>query len=302
MTEENFFLYVAYINNELSPEQDAEFIELLNNNPGMMQEFEDELALRKNIHKEAVQEYLTEENPAGFEAANQHLQNVQKLLEEEKQEKENTPVINFYTKYKYALTAAACLVLAVAAWLYFKTPKKNENIIVQHDTTIDSLKKKDSLQKIQPVITNEQVDGGRLYAENFTRYEKGIDDPPEADLVYAAYNKKKFDEVINTVKEDYQTMGADDSLATLYVSFYKGLSYLEKNSLLNAESYFNAVINSKEATDVLQDKAKWYLALALLKQNKANAVKDVLNTILKNKSSAYKKKAKSLLDVIDNTR
>lgn len=75
--------------------------------------------------------------------------------------------------------------------------------------------------------------------------------------------------------------------------FYLGISYLELNNFEQAEKYLK--ISATSPQSMYSKQARWYLALAYIKNNEKAKAKEILNT-LKLQTGVYSDKAKQLVE------
>ena len=298
MTEEQFLLFAAYINNELTPQQDAELMELLNSSPQLMEEFEMELMLRRGIKKEDILSKLSQDNTPGFEPADTFIEHTTKALEQNTAQQENKNIVPFTRKYRTLLAAAAVILMVLMVWL-FATHKPENNIVKKnnHMPGITDLPKDSGIavHKDKNSNTKENNISEELYAANYQPYRGGIEDPAELGIQLNYYKEKKYKKVIALKKEDYETRGPGDTVISLYASFYKALSYLEIGNTINASTLLNQIAQSKETPQSLRYNCNWYRAMAALKNNDITNCTQMLEVIKAQSKSPWQKNAADLL-------
>ena len=301
MTEEQFLLFAAYTDNELTQQQDAAVMELLNNNPALMQEFEMELMLRRGINKEEILSAFSPGTITGYETADTHIDNITNALEEKE---EGNAAIPFSKKYMPLMAAAAFILIAVMAWLFFYRPGLNN---IAHNNMPDSSQTKNdsNIIKVNPAekINNpiaQNTNTQNLFAQNYSQYEGSTDDPVELSICQSLYRQKKYSEVIAIKKEDYQTRGTNDTAITLYADFYKALSYLETQKITQGKNILDKIINSKETPLPLLYNTQWYRALAALQINEIAPATELLKKVEAQKKSPWKQKAADLLNILSD--
>jgi len=145
------------------------------------------------------------------------------------------------------------------------------------------------------VLFQNNVSNEELFAQNFEPYRNVILPIERGDVstdlktqAFTAYEKGNYKNAISLFSKLQETQ------TNLYYVFYKANSYL-------------ALENTKEAIPLLQkyiasngtftEKAKWYLALAYLKNNNIKEAKEILQNIEKEKSYHYEK-ASQILQII----
>lgn len=113
----------------------------------------------------------------------------------------------------------------------------------------------------------------------------------EENLLQAAeyFNNAEYNLAIPLL-EDYLKENPKD----LEIKITLGISLLEKNKIDEAIAIFTEVYNKN---NIFKNKAKWYLALAHLKNTENSKAKNYLSKITKN--SFYYSKANKLLDKLD---
>jgi len=298
MTEEQFLLFAAYINNELTPQQDTELMELLNSSPSLMQEFEMELMLRRSINKKDILSNLSENNTPGLESADTFIEHTTKALEQNTPQQENKNIVPFTRKYKTLLAAAAVIFVVLMVWL-FATHKPENNFVKKNNTPGITDIPKDSGIAVHKDKKNTSEE---LYAANYQPYRGGIEDPVELGIQLNYYKEKKYNKVIALKKEDYETRGPNDTLLSLYADFYKALSFLETGNTDKASNILNQIAGSKETPQALLYNCNWFQALAALKEGNIATCRQLLNTIKTQPESPRQKNAADLLSALDSIK
>ena len=106
------------------------------------------------------------------------------------------------------------------------------------------------------------------------------------------FEDKKYQKATESFKEYHEKETSIDPLSYIY----NGIAYTELNKFNEALAQFELLRNS----NTLQSKkANWYKALVFLKQKKKRKLKDVLQTILLDKSNYKYREAQELLEKID---
>ena len=305
MTEEQFLLFAAYINNELTPQQDAELVELLTGSPQLMQEFEMELMLRRSINKGDLLSKLSQNNTPGLEPADTFIANTTKALEQNSAQQEFKHIVPFTRRYRPLLAAAAVILIVLMVWL-FATHKPENNIVKKNDHTpgIRDIPRDSGIavHKDKNSNTKENNISEELYAANYQPYRGGIEDPVELGIQLNDYKEKKYKKVIALKKEDYETRGSGDTLLSLYADFYIALSYLETGNTTKASGLLNQIAQSKETTQTLRYNCNWYRAMAALKNNDITTCTQMLEVIKAQPKSPWQKNAADLLIQLDSIK
>lgn len=299
MTEEQFLLFAAYINNELTPQQDTELMELLNSSPQLMEEFEMELMLRRGINKEDVLSKLSRNSTPGLEPADTFIEHTTKAIEQNTAQQEHKNIVPFTRRYRPLLAAAAVILIVLMVWL-FATHKPENNIVKKNNHTpgITDLPKDSGIA----VHKDKNNTSEELYAANYQPYRGGIEDPVELGIQLNYYKEKKYKKVIVLKKEDYETRGPGDTVLSLYAGFYKALSYLETGNTINASTLLNQIAQSKETTQTLLYNCNWYRAMAALKNNDITTCTQMLEVIKAQPKSPWQKNAADLLIQLDSIK
>ncbi|WP_299210956.1 hypothetical protein [uncultured Aquimarina sp.] len=106
------------------------------------------------------------------------------------------------------------------------------------------------------------------------------------------FEDKKYQEATESFAAYHAKETSIDPLSYIY----NGISYIELNKFDEALAQFELLASS----NTLQSKkTHWYKALVLLKQKKKRKLKDVLQTIIADKSNYKYKEAQELLEKID---
>jgi hypothetical protein len=130
----------------------------------------------------------------------------------------------------------------------------------------------------------------KMYKNNFSEYslnnERGASETAVNEMV-EAFRKKDYSRVINL----YSLPGGK----TNREKFLAGYSQLELNDAAAATLLFNDIIstNRQMGTGYFQDEAEYYLAMALLKQNKKEEAHELLDKIYANKEHTFNESVSS---------
>ncbi len=129
---------------------------------------------------------------------------------------------------------------------------------------------------------NKSLDGPALYAKHYVPYQNDVplamrnDTAPSVNPNFAqaitAYSEGDFTQASSIFEQALQQQPSHE--ATL---FYAGLSNLEKNDLVKAESYLGQVANGR---GIYAKKASWYLVMCDLKAGKKEAAAAKLDKII----------------------
>lgn len=142
-------------------------------------------------------------------------------------------------------------------------------------------------------VFSSPADSEQLYAEYFTPYPNNmtVRNDVENDLLSTAmglYDAEKYQEAIAA----FERIEKNERSET--VVFYEGLSYLSDSQPKKAILKLSLVADNDQSNYQIQ--AKWYMALAHIKDRASDKAKQLLNDISMNtKSEVYAKKAKLLL-------
>ncbi len=142
-----------------------------------------------------------------------------------------------------------------------------------------------------PDLTNEEI-----FTEYFEPYQNLVTyrNSSSADSLLnigmAKYDKGEFGEALSYLS---QVEGENLVLA----SFYGGISALAIDNTVSSQQSLEIVIKSQN--NLLINAAKWYLSLALLKENKLDSVQNLLKELIDSNDSYYNKKAKVMLELVE---
>lgn len=156
----------------------------------------------------------------------------------------NKPKIGIRKLYYYV--AAACISLLALGWWLYSPTQSSAELYTQY------------FEVYPDFVTSRAIE------------ESGL------SKAIQYYNDEKYQLAAN----EFQVLYLGDSLK-YDVSFYLGLSYLNTGSNTKAIKILNSVV---ENSDKYQQQARWYLALAFLKNNQLDKAK---TTLLKIKPLEY---------------
>ena len=109
-----------------------------------------------------------------------------------------------------------------------------------------------------------------LFARFYKPYKRG-DDPMEVRVYYRDYRTGNYTAVLAAGDSAVRVAGQRAVLVRDYMRLYVGLSYLATGDGQNAVRELEAVVIRTKPGDILYDNGRWYLALAWLKGNEADA-------------------------------
>jgi TolA-binding protein len=139
---------------------------------------------------------------------------------------------------------------------------------------------------------NDNLRSESLYAKYYIGYDQivemrsGEDTSGMFDNGMKLYSSGNWEEAIHSLNQARQNF-------ELTAAFYIGMCYMELQEYAKAEIQFHRVID--QSGDFRQE-AEWYLALALLADNKTEQSKALLQAIVVQKNHYFGKIAKELLD------
>ena len=164
-----------------------------------------------------------------------------------------------------------------------KETASQDIIVIDNNNSISFSKEATSTE-----ISEVQVTRSKNKSRNESKYviKAQIDDQLQKGL--ENYNNSNYQIAIEQYKIVLQS--EKNNLTALY---YLGLCYMELEDTKNAIQHFDKVLDIAD-NKYLED-AEWYKALALVKRNKVNQAKSLLQQILE-KEGKYLKEATKLLD------
>lgn len=297
-----------FLDGDMSPEEARAFMERVSNDNSLRNLFEKELEIRSLFNGELSDINGPVDLPINdpmFQSADEYIAIIEKgLTAKDAIENNPAPVIPLYKRYRYAIAAAAILLL-IFSDLYIFNPQHRiaiANLFNKQQPINDTAQnKKDSLslppsdrqQNINPIAA---LSGKELYAKYHSYYEGGTNPPDELLPVLSDLLNKKYSAVVAVNSDDYlNSRGGKNKEAEAFIDFYKGISYLELNSGVKAINYLDSVMQSKNAPTQITKDAKWFYALALLHQDDTKKAEEIFSLIASDGNSPYREKAKDIL-------
>ena len=123
-----------------------------------------------------------------------------------------------------------------------------------------------------------------VYNDLYLQYEPTRTRSVEADPIETAFLQKNWNEVVAIA-------GKQPGNKNLFLS---GIAFLESGNSSEAISRFETILqkNAAAGTDPFNDEAEYYLALAYIRNGKADRASVLLNTIRRTGDHLYREKAK----------
>lgn len=263
-SEENHIKIANYLDNAMSPAEEAAFMQELGNNAVLRQQFEDELMIHSLLQEE-------EKESASIK---------------EESHPKKTSVIALLKRYRVIAVLLLAIISGTVIFTLFSRKNKPAET-AKTPANKEAAPKTDSIPAAMPKTV--------IAAEAFNHFYKpysGESDPVELSNYYKDYKEHRYEKVISAKETDFQVMGTGEKneLLKQYMYLYKGLCYLEKNEPARAIRMFDSVLKSPNKTDTPVYEAQWYSAMAWLKKDDidkaAEAAKHITQTTSPYKSSA----------------
>lgn len=141
---------------------------------------------------------------------------------------------------------------------------------------------------------NQNPTADQLYADYFEPYPNTVapivrDASQESEEIdaFAAYEQGDYKEAAARFQALSETSDEE------YLSFYRAISFMELDQMKEAEQIFTSTTWSSD----YNEKAKWYLAMNYIQQNKITQAKVLLSEIVKDQSYKHEKAEKLLQKV-----
>jgi hypothetical protein len=219
----------AYLNNEMSDIEKADFEKEIETNADLKSEFEAHKQAIKAINKVALEELRQEMNSWDDEGKNSR------------------------SNLKYYISAAAAVII-MAAFYFILKPSNSQELFDEYYSTYPNV------VNVRDANSNKTADLLQLYS---------------------AKNYQAFINKCNSLGD------ANDTLL-----FYKGIAHIELKQNVKATEQFKLVEND----GLFGILAKYYGALAYLRDNKKTEAILLLNEVSQNEQSSYATKAQEILD------
>ena len=255
---EDDILIDNYLKGLLSKDEEKSFLERLESDT----EFKEKLQLEEQLFNSLSNDswsYSNEENPEVKEYVEllreDDLQDLKKTLAKTNNEFNSNKQKS--TKRLFYYLAAASIVVFLGLQIFFNQNRSNQELYNEYV----------SLNDLPSFVSRGDSTDELAKAQSF-------------------FEDKKYQEALSIFQSQLNT---SDTKANLYI--YKGLAEAQLEKYTDAEKTFNVLINS----DLIDaQKGCWYKALLLLKTNRVEEAKKLLDNVI-SKSLYNHKKAKQLL-------
>lgn len=257
LTEEQYELIEAYLNNELSAPDRASFERDVQADAELQAEIDRQRDLRLGLRAMGIARALEQTrtnyktSAATATSANKELTVVRQL-----------PVWRYW-----AAAASVVIVLGVGYYAYQQTASRQVDIAYAETVTPDT---NDELLKSFP-SENVAPQTRTTFFDAFRDYKAG-----------------KYEQVI----EQLHTLPADKQ-TIYYKNYFLGLSYLANKQPTNAIPLLNKAQTSPDLK--IRQKAEWFLALAYIKNNQNERALPILKQISIDKAHPFQSLAKRVL-------
>jgi len=179
---------------------------------------------------------------------------------DEAEEKEVINLNSWFTRNRSTLSVAATISLLVASVFIFRTSTTNpDNLFQNYFEPYENL--------------NSQLRDSQQEVDDIT-------------LAYIAYEQEKYEEAARL----FESANAKNTELLTHL-FYQGNAYLAIGEAEKAIALFQIV---SESSSILQDTAKWYLALSYLKAKDLEKCKELLDKI-SHANNGFSKRADDIL-------
>jgi len=332
LTLEQYESIQNYLDGAMTPQEEKEFLIELTRNTSLKEGFEFEKELRQNLPSILDKKNLFEKKSDYYETdkTSKDYNSIRSLIEkagnewEEEYKKSLSPGISktiidkpphktkiVNIKSWSAITAAACVALAVVSLVWFmpksSTPpsivKTSDTPLIKKNTNTDVTKTspKDSVEDINPEIQKMKLSA--LAKKYYTKDTASPVMPDLLAMVPADYKKGDYSfREINLNRP--LTRGSSNNINSrqniLQLGhYYKGLSYIETNDKREAIENLQWVIDNALSRQ-LKIKAQWYMALIYLKESNAKKATPLLFSLSGDvKAIPYNKRAFNILSILN---
>jgi hypothetical protein len=336
LTLEQYESIQNYLEGLMTPQEQTEFLNELNQNSFLKESFEFEKELRQNLSSILDKKNLWEKENSYFEedTAFEEAASIRGLIErsanEWKDENKKTSMrggghkaagihdktqgrkIRIINMQPWIISAAAaCTIFAVVSLKWFMPGSSGPPPIVQTiDTTI--IRKDTNTSSVITIppdsIKNIKSPTPKInFAALFRKYHaKDLSSPAMPDvLAMVPGNYKNGDysfQQINLDNQPHVRGSAKDINSPQNIlqlgHYYKGLSFIETNNNKQAIENLQWVVDNAQDQQ-LKIKAQWYLALVYMKESNTKKVIPLLNSLSSNsKAIPYNRQAGEILEGI----
>ena len=223
MKQNEFERIEAYLLGEMTAEEQIIFEQELEQNPTLKTETEELKTLIESVETSSIKELLND---------------FHKEIENQKVAENPYKKILHFSSWKWV--AAACILLLVGAFWFFKDFTAQNNLYKKYYEQDPGL----------PTVMGE--------TDNYKFYEGMVD-----------YKQGNFDNALENWTELLEKKPTNDTL-----NYFAAMAYLGKNELEKAENYL--IETQKISTSNFKNDAAFYLALIYLNQNKTEKAKEIL--------------------------
>lgn len=299
---------LRYLDNGLSEEEEVEFIMQMAADADLQKAFDTELLMQqKNLPDYKAIKQTDEE----FESADEHIERVKNTKANEQNEQSaRASVIPFYKTRKYRAVAAAAIVIVAGSILVYNYSASKNNLSrnfgksSQKDVNHSGDSLSNNVAQKQTQLPTNGVNLAEIGQKFYARYNSSADDPVEVSLYLAAYENKRYDELLIAKESDLETKGAADTeeqkLLTDYLLFYKSLAFLETAKPAKAAQLLEKILKNSRYHNNLFYQSQWYLSMSYLKLNDKNKAKRLISDISSQKSNQYRKKAVAISKLLND--
>jgi hypothetical protein len=306
--EKNAITIASYLEDKMSLEEEMAFMQELEHNEELRQQYEDELmvsALLDGNSENDIKQFAVSDNLL-LQSADAHLKMIGAALEKKAPQKNTGLLINILKDYRTVAAASLLIILLSVFFIFYK--KTDKNLVATNKKSIlkYSAKEGDSIiQAKQPLAETRKIQQGiflnkenakNIFEKHYNTYSGSASDPVEINEYYYSYKNGDYSKVLSATGADYQLMGSSERTKLLeqYMQLYKGLAYLAENKPDEAIQKFDIVLQPSLKTTPQYYEAQWYYMLALLKKEDVDNASNVAN-IIASSASSYKIKASQVL-------
>jgi hypothetical protein len=310
-----------YLDDTMTPEEETNFMQEVENNTVLQEAIQFELGLRHNLQKISDDKRQPGQHilqPTQFKNAKHILSIIQNAgnewHEENKKKLASTKPVAKIISFPFSLSA--CLLMFVTITVKYmsdtgstqSTISKNNNadsLETRHHSKIEILvvKPHDSLNNSPSPQTTVNVAG--LYKQ-FYKKDNVPKESKTPELLAEALNNYENDDYKTLQNFDLKELGirGDEEKGknseqnvkeTGY--YYKGLAFMQSNNVKQAYGNLQWVINNAKNKQLVA-KAEWYQALCYLQQGNINNAIDLLTLVSNKKLTPYNKQAAELLQLL----
>ena len=291
--EVNEIRIALYLEDKMTPEEEATFVHDLGEDEGLRQQYEEELQMQALW--ETREERASGDPDLLLQGADEHIRMVEAALEEKDSARvRRGSKVPVYARW--GIAAAAVLVIVVVVDIL--RPSDKTGLVRQGGE--GGRKPADTALAVGPNrvdVKRDSVAGVRRLYARFYKVYSASDVPVEISDYYNDYRDGNYASVLAVKPADYQAMGVGDKHVLLmqYMQLLKGLSYLGLNEAEKADRQFDSVMLTAGAGTARYYEAQWYSVLTWLQRGYTVRVQDAAKVIAASRSP-YAGRAGALVD------